>query len=81
MSTIPEVLAANVMGMKVCACSLITNLASGLSMEILNHDEVCEAAIKYGPQLCKLLSKVCSNLGDIIKNTDPPNVSKDNFQD
>jgi purine-nucleoside phosphorylase len=44
MSTVPEVIAANHMGMKVLGISCITNQAAGLSSQKLNHQEVMETA-------------------------------------
>ena len=40
MSTIPETMAAHSLGLEVFALSLITNLAAGLSDEILTHGAV-----------------------------------------
>ncbi len=42
MSTVPEVLVARAIGMRVAAVSCITNKAAGLSLEPLNHAEVME---------------------------------------
>lgn len=44
MSTVCEAIAANHMGMKICAISCITNLASGMSSQPLSHEEVKETA-------------------------------------
>lgn len=44
MSTVPENIVANHMGMRVCAISCITNLAAGISKTRLSHDEVTETA-------------------------------------
>jgi hypothetical protein len=40
MSTIPETMAANALGLEVFAMSLITNLAAGMTSEILTHGAV-----------------------------------------
>ena len=42
MSTVPEVIAANHMGMKVLAISCVTNMAAGVLPQKLNHEEVLE---------------------------------------
>lgn len=44
MSTVPETIAANHLGMRVAALSCVTNLAAGISRKKLSHDEVTETA-------------------------------------
>lgn len=44
MSTVPSILAANNIGLRVAAMSLCTNVAAGLADEELNHDIVVENA-------------------------------------
>lgn len=44
MSTVPETIAANHLGLKVAALSCITNLAAGISKNKLTHAEVTETA-------------------------------------
>lgn len=44
MSTVPEAIAANHLGLRVAALSCITNLAAGLSRQKLSHTEVTETA-------------------------------------
>src|SRR5919106_3161995 len=44
MSTIPEVLTARAIGMRVAGVSCITNHAAGMTNERLSHDEVLEVA-------------------------------------
>lgn len=43
MSTVPEVVVARALGMRVAAVSCITNKAAGLSLQPLDHAEVMEA--------------------------------------
>jgi len=43
MSTVPEVLTARALGLRVLGISLITNAAAGLSLGPLDHDEVVQA--------------------------------------
>ena len=42
MSTVPEVIAANHFGVRVCGISCITNAAAGISKKKLSHSEVTE---------------------------------------
>lgn len=44
MSTVPESIAANHLGLRVAALSCITNLAAGISRRKLSHDEVTQTA-------------------------------------
>ena len=46
MSTVPEVIVARALGMDVVGVSLITNLACGLSMSPLSHQEVLETGTR-----------------------------------
>jgi purine-nucleoside phosphorylase len=58
MSTVPEVIAARHMGMRVLAISCVTNLASGLSKKPLSHEEVLETGAKVRGQFMQLLQAV-----------------------
>lgn len=55
MSTVPECIAANHMGVRVAGASCITNLAAGLSPRKLTHEEVIENSHQSATQLRKLL--------------------------
>jgi purine-nucleoside phosphorylase len=55
MSTIPEVIAAVHLGLKVLGISCISNLASGISKKPLTHDEVKETALKARDKFTRLL--------------------------
>ncbi len=44
MSTVPEVIAANQMGIKVAGISCVCNMATGISKNPLTQEEVFEAA-------------------------------------
>ena len=62
MSTVPEAIAANHMGINVCGVSCITNLAAGISSEKLSHDEVTENAAKAAGNFSKFLTDFITNL-------------------
>ncbi len=62
MSTVPEVIAANHMGMKVLGISSVTNIAAGLSGKKLNHDEVLRAGERIRGSLIDLLKGVLPRL-------------------
>jgi len=55
MSTVPESIAANHLGVRVCGLSCITNLAAGLSPQKLSHEEVIENGRKGAQKLKKIL--------------------------
>jgi purine-nucleoside phosphorylase len=55
MSTVPEVIAARHMGIKVAGVSCITNLAAGISSKPLSHEEVKEVADQNVGVLTQLL--------------------------
>ncbi len=55
MSTVPEVILARHAGMKVAALSVITNMAAGMSDEMLSHEQTMENADKGIQDLKSLL--------------------------
>ena len=61
MSTVPEVILARFLGLRVAACSVITNLAAGMTGEPLNHEEVLAtgraAAARMGDLLAELVAR------------------------
>lgn len=63
MSTVPEVIVAAHMGVKVAGISCITNLAAGLSKQKLSHAEVSETADRVKDVFSRLLTRFLSNLG------------------
>ena len=57
MSTVPECIAANHLGLRVAAVSCITNLAAGISKNKLSHDEVTETAKRVESQFALFLKE------------------------
>jgi purine-nucleoside phosphorylase len=58
MSTVPEIVKATDLGMKVGGISLISNLATGLSTTKLSHDEVTETANRVKASFAALMKSV-----------------------
>ncbi len=65
MSTVVEAIAANHMGMKICAISCVCNLAAGISPTPLTHDEVQEAAAKAAPLFKQIVRETIIRIGDL----------------
>jgi purine-nucleoside phosphorylase len=62
MSTVPEVIVANHMGMKVLAISCVTNMAAGILPQRINHEEVLETGARVRGTLVRLLRTVIPRL-------------------
>lgn len=62
MSTVPEVVTARALGMRVLAFSLITNHAAGLGDRALDHAEVLEVGRTAGGRLGRLIRLVISRM-------------------
>jgi purine-nucleoside phosphorylase len=63
MSTVPEVIVAKAMGMQVLGISCITNLACGISMHPLSHEEVLETGARVASKFEGLIEGVVARLG------------------
>jgi len=55
MSTVPEVIAANHMGIRVLGISCAANYAAGITSEKLTHQEVLETMSKAGESVARLI--------------------------
>jgi purine-nucleoside phosphorylase len=62
MSTALEAIAARQAGMEILGMSLITNLAAGIQLTPLSHEEVIEAGRAAGPVISKLLADIVAEL-------------------
>ena len=56
MSTVPEVILARFFGLRVAACSVITNLAAGMTGAELSHQETKDMAPLGGARLAGILA-------------------------
>ena len=62
MSTVPEVIVARHMGIRVLAISCVTNLAAGLSDQPISHEEVLQMGARVQKELVALLAAVIPRL-------------------
>ncbi|WP_018249997.1 purine-nucleoside phosphorylase [Orenia marismortui] len=62
MSTVPEVIVANHMGMDILGISCITNMAAGILPQPLGHEEVIETAKRVKPKFIELLRGTIKSL-------------------
>jgi purine-nucleoside phosphorylase len=62
MSTVPEVIAANHMGMEVLGISCVTNMAAGMLPQRIQHEEVLETGLMVRSTLVKFLKALLPRL-------------------
>jgi len=62
MSTVPETITANHMGMEILGISCITNMAAGVLPKPLDHKEVMEIAEKVKPKFSKLIRGILKEM-------------------
>jgi purine-nucleoside phosphorylase len=72
MSTVPESIAANHLGVRVAGVSCVTNLAAGLSPHKLSHHEVIENSRIGVEKLKRLLETAVPRLADTHRPAEPP---------
>src|ERR1700694_1733183 len=58
MSTVPEAIVARHMGMRVLGISCITNMAAGISDQLINHEEVMETGRRVRDTFARLLRRL-----------------------
>ena len=64
MSTVPEAMVANGLGMKVAAISCISNLAAGRSTQALSHEDVQKTSEEVLPKMTSLLTHLLPALAE-----------------
>ncbi|MDP7416679.1 MAG: purine-nucleoside phosphorylase, partial [Desulfobacterales bacterium] len=62
MSTVPEVIMANSLGIKVLGLSMITNMATGMGGKPLSHKEVIETSQNTSPKLTALVKDLIKRI-------------------
>ena len=62
MSTVPEVILARMLGLRVWACSSITNMGAGLSSETISHEHTKAMAVGGGEKLKLLIPALLEEL-------------------
>ena len=62
MSTVPEVLAARALGMRVAGVNCITNVAAGLSTSPLSHAEVLETTARVAATFERLVTELVQRI-------------------
>ncbi|MCB2289395.1 purine-nucleoside phosphorylase [Clostridium sp. CS001] len=62
MSTVPETIAANYLGIDVLGISCITNMATGIQKQKHSHERVVETAKKASVNLCKWVAKIVEDI-------------------
>jgi purine-nucleoside phosphorylase len=64
MSTVPETIVARHMGIRVLGISCVTNLAAGISVTQLSHEEVFETGSRVQHRLANLLTRLAPAIAE-----------------
>lgn len=67
MSTVPEVIAARHMGMRVLALSCVTNMAAGISTQPITHQEVLDTGARVRAHFVALLRAVIPSIAGELR--------------
>jgi len=62
MSTVPEVIVARHMGLRVCALSCVANPAAGLGTQELTHEEVLATVRRAAENMTRVIRRLLKNL-------------------
>ena len=62
MSTVPEAMIANTLGLKILGISCITNKAAGISPNPLSHEEVTQTSSESLPKMQALVRELLNNI-------------------
>ncbi|MGL6168369.1 MAG: purine-nucleoside phosphorylase [Fusobacteriaceae bacterium] len=62
MSTVPESIIANYLGIKILGISCITNMATGIATKPHSHEEVVEIANQTGEKFCKWIAETLKDI-------------------
>lgn len=62
MSTVPETIVANYLGLEVLGIACITNMATGIQKHKHSHERVVETAKKVSKDLCRWVAKIIENI-------------------
>ena len=69
MSTVPEVIAARHMGIRVLGISCVTNMAAGILHQPIHHKEVIETGERIKGQFIALLQKIIPRIAEDLEQT------------